>query len=71
MSRIVIPHVVARKPRHMYYLDSEGSLWEAPMGKGRGAKKLLIRHVIDRRPRIMYFLDGKGNLCESPMKRRR
>jgi hypothetical protein len=70
MGKIVVSHVVARRPKHMYYVDGEGNLGEAPMG-GKGKKKILIRHVISRRPGHMYYVDGKGNLCEAAMKSRR
>lgn len=71
MGKIVVPHVVARKPKHFYFVDGQGNLGEAPIGKGKGKKKILIRHVVARRPGHMYYVDGKGNLCEAAMKTKR
>ena len=37
-KRMLIRHVVDRKPGFLYYIDREGNLWEVEMSRG-GRKK--------------------------------
>ena len=39
MGTIVVKKVVVRKPGHLYYVDGEGNVCEAKMGRGRKKKK--------------------------------
>jgi hypothetical protein len=73
MGKVIVPHIVSRKPKTGYYVDGKGNLWERPMRGGRsGAKgKVIVPHAVERQARTLYYVDGKGNLCASPMKRRR
>jgi hypothetical protein len=71
MARIVLPHAVpTKKPKTLYFVDREGSLWERPATRGKGKEKIVRLHAIDREPRTLYFVDGDGNLCAAPMKKR-
>lgn len=38
MGRIIVPNAVVRKPNHLYYIDKDGSVCEAPMGHGKKKK---------------------------------
>ena len=38
MGKIILPNAVQRQPNHIYYVDKDGSICEAPMNRG-GRKK--------------------------------
>ena len=39
MGKIVVKHVVKRKPGHLYYVDGQGNVCEAVMARGGRRKK--------------------------------
>lgn len=43
MGEIIITHAVDRKPGYLYYIDSEGSVCEAKMERGRKPKKSKVK----------------------------
>ncbi len=39
MGKILVKHVVKRKPGHLYYVDGQGNVCEAVMARGGKRKK--------------------------------
>ena len=49
MGKVVVRHVVKRKPGHLYYVDGEGNVCEAAMARGGKRKKRnLLRKKEDK-----------------------
>lgn len=43
MGKVVVKHVVKRKPGHLYYVDGQGNVCEAVMARGGRRKKKVAK----------------------------
>ena len=51
MGKIVVKHVVKRKPGHLYYVDGEGNVCEAAMARGGKRKKKAAKKKTTKKKR--------------------
>lgn len=43
MGKILVKHVIKRKPGHLYYVDGQGNVCEAVMARGGRKKKKTVK----------------------------
>jgi len=72
MGAIILKDAIKKRPGFLYYVDSNGDVYEAVMSKTNlkpgEPRKTLIAHV-ERKSGSLYYVDGKGNVCEAKMSR--
>jgi len=51
MGKVVVKHVVKRKPGHLYYVDGQGNVCEAAMARGGKRKKKAAKKKTTKKKR--------------------
>ena len=51
---------VARQSGYLYYLGSDGYVWQSPRAGMRGSKKRIGNEKIMRKPGYLYYVDKDG-----------
>ena len=63
-----------REAGFLYFVDKEGDISKAVMGRGskikKGSKKVLSNLHIKKEPGFLYFIDKQGDVSRVEMKRK-
>ena len=51
MGKILVKHVIKRKPGHLYYVDGQGNVCEAVMARGGKRKKKTAKKATKKKRR--------------------
>lgn len=63
-KNVVLERIVKRKPRHVYYVNSEGDIYE----KYGSKTKIIKKKAVKIEQGYLYYIDKKGNLCKRIIK---
>ena len=62
---------IERKPGFLYYLGSDGYVWQNPMKSNKTGKKAKVgTEKIEREAGYIYFVDSEGYVARTKMARR-
>jgi hypothetical protein len=64
MAESVGREKIARRPGYLYYLGSDGFVWEVPMRRtGNGKKRKVGAERIERAEGYLYFVSSSGTVA--------